>query len=661
MPTGGRRLRTGLVFALALVVMTLWWGLLIRQAESSIFARVPLLDEQFYLATADRFASAEAPGVTIPEQPFFMSPLYPQLLKFLAVGTAQSDNLILPPGFLRPVYWFQMLCWLGTALLLRLIAGRMFQSLPVPRSWLLWIPSLLFVFYRPLVIYSLMVLVELPLVFLVTLLLFFLSGDKWKWTTVLGAGMILGLAILLRGSVGVLAVFPLLKICRARVSGRTKVLGIGVFLVSLGLVLAPPIVHNSRIKGSLASPSLNGGLNLYLGNGPAATGFYMVMPCDLQKDPACTEELARRLGRKNVSLVEADALWAEMAWQTIKKDPGRILGLWIRKMHLHLQAREISQLTSFSGWGQEVPLIKSLVLPWWFLVGLAGIAMAWLVDRTGRRVVALPLGVMFALMSFQSLFFVVSRYRLILVPMLCLLGLAGILGVLQGLNSNFRKKYWLVRLVGASAFSVLLVIPWGMGTFASVWPSLTLANHAQRWALLGSVEKDAKAHEKAAVLYQESIDGWPTQPGPWLGYAAVLRELGRGSEAEEVLQDGIQKVGNNLELRRALIAGYLTAGRDNQALDEAVRLLRNHPDDAETLHNSAILLAGRGQMESALATAQRLVKGHPDLSQGYVDLGILLVRVGRIDQAREVFLKGLQVHPEDEQLKENLSQVGNLH
>jgi len=186
-----------------------------------------------------------------------------------------------------------------------------------------------------------------------------------------------------------------------------------------------------------------------------------------------------------------------------------------------------------------------------------------------------------------------------------------------------------------------------------------MANHAQRWAILGSVEKDPLALQRAVEIYGASVDQWPDQSGPYLGYAAVLRELDRPAEADEIVEQGIQRVAANLDLRRELLAVHLAAGRLNQALDAGQRLLRDYPNDAETLHNVSVLLARRGQLDEAVVMARRLINAHPAQAQGYVDLGILLVRAGQVDQAREIFQQGLAANPGNLLLTKNLNRIAH--
>ncbi len=620
-----------------------------------------MLDEQQYLNEAlqhsDGRLEEDSSG-----RPFFMSPLYPRLLVMLGVGEDAADKLVFSAGYFRAVYWYQILLWLGTVFLLRLIAGRLFfAAIPpgraFPRAWLLWLPSVLFILYRPLAIYTMMVLVEMPLVFLVTLLLYFLIASPQHRLTAGAMGLTLGLAILLRGSMMVLIPLVLLVLWRCKMPPLERSIRLGLFGVMLVVVIAAPVIHNSRLTGHLSAPSLNGGLNLYLGNGPQATGLGTSLPGDWLNDPAGTAELARRLQKDSVTVAEADQLWRRLATEAMVEDPIRVLGLGLKKMHLQTQAWEMDQVTSLDGWRQEVPLLGVLFLPWWVLVIPAFWGLVSVVRNSPRNLLLIPAGALLSLMVFQSLFFVVSRYRMVLVPILCLLALAGILEAMRVVRTSGPLAARLLKAFPVLIVSILLVIPWGLNSVRSAWEPLTLANHAQRWAVLGSVEKDPLALQRAVEIYGASVDQWPDQSGPYLGYAAVLRELDRPAEADEIVEQGIQRVAANLDLRRELLAVHLAAGRLNQALDAGQRLLRDYPHDAETLHNVSVLLARRGQLDEAVVMARRLINAHPAQAQGYVDLGILLVRAGQVDQAREIFQQGLVANPGNPLLTKNLNRI----
>ena len=85
-----RRLRTALI---ALVLVTAFWSVYFPQAERSVFGRVPILDEIYYL---DRAAAAPA-----PREPHFMSPLYPRLIDLTGSASDTPGTRVFTPERLR--------------------------------------------------------------------------------------------------------------------------------------------------------------------------------------------------------------------------------------------------------------------------------------------------------------------------------------------------------------------------------------------------------------------------------------------------------------------------------------------------------------------------------------------------------------------------------
>lgn len=647
------------VWAFGLVLLTLLagWSVLLHQAENSVFSRVPLLDERQYLESAWEISSNGRQGLNSTGRPFFMSPLYPRVLNVLGV-TTDPDELVVSPRTLLPLRIFQVLLWLATLILLRLLAGRLFARQTGPGSAWLWLPSFLFLLYGPLAVYTMMALVEMPLVFLLTLFLYLCTGQTRAWGRAILMGLVLGLAVLLRGSFLVLLPVGMLTLWLSSGPKRFRWLGLSAYLLAVLLVLAPAVWHNSRLTGQLSPPTLNGGLNLYLGNGPEATGLGAGFSSDWLADPAGVAELGRRLDRSDITMAEADGLWADQARKAMTESPLRVAGLWWRKIFLQIQGREMDQLTSLNGWRQEVPLLRILFLPWWALVIFAGVGLLGLADARSDSRFKWLVVVLLLLMGTQAVFFVVSRYRMVLVPIWCLLALSAGVQIRRWWSwktAGWQRSSFL--LPGVFLLTVFATIPWGMNVLDEVWQPLTVAHHAQRWALLGATESDCKDLEQSALLYEQSLARWPVQPEPYLGYAAVLRELDRPREADQVLQSGLERATPTHDLRRALVAAHLAAGRPDEGLVQARRLLAELPTDAETLHNLAVLLAGRNQVPEAVNLARQLVRAHPDLVQGYIDLGILLARMNRLDEARTVFQKGLEIAPGDPNLVENLNRI----
>ena len=148
---------------LALGLALAFWAAFLPQAERSVFGRVPLLDEVYYL---DRAAAAPD-----PHEPYYMSPLYPQLIDLAGSAADAPGARVFPPARLRGIRLLQVACWLGIGALLRWLAGRCLAPLVAPgwrRALVTWLPAALFALYRPAAVYAVSVLLDVPLAFLVT-------------------------------------------------------------------------------------------------------------------------------------------------------------------------------------------------------------------------------------------------------------------------------------------------------------------------------------------------------------------------------------------------------------------------------------------------------------------------------------------------------------
>ena len=635
-----------------------FWVVFLGQAEESVFGRVPILDEVYYLDQAVVWTKDSFP----PAEPFFVSPLYPLLIALVGSGDGVPDSRVFSPDQLRGIRIFQIACWLGILILLRLTAGRVLGREMEP-GWkndlVVWLPAILFALYRPAAVYSVSILLELPLVLLVTMVVYLMTRladrdgeDRMSGRSLFlpfALGAVVGLAGLLRGTALVLLVPAVVLVAgqpAGNSSGRQVHLGRALLvLAAVSMVLAPAVIHNSRIAGWLTGPTLNAGVNLFIGNGPDANGFYVaVVPGDWRHDPAGRQYLGDRWGGPAPTLADADRIWSREARRAMAENPPRTAGLWLKKVWLHLQGWEIDQLTPLAGWRKAAPVLAWLPVPFALIValGLGGMAGRWRDTRVRWLTSAL-----IVLVAGQSFFFVVSRYRLALVPVLCLLAVVGAVEIL-------RKNR---RAVLVSILAVLLTVPWGLGGTRAMWRAQAQANEARRWAEIAvaeDAEDSATAREIAENLYRESLAGKAAGPAPWLGLAALLVERGQREEAAGILAEGALVTFRNLEINKALLALWLEDGRLTEALELTSTVLADHPRDADTLHNRTVLLAEVGRSAEAMTVARDLIGAHFGDPRGYIDLGIILARGGRREEARAVFEQGLQVLPDNPHLQRNL-------
>ncbi|MAT38505.1 MAG: hypothetical protein CL946_02750 [Ectothiorhodospiraceae bacterium] len=116
-------------------------------------------------------------------------------------------------------------------------------------------------------------LAELP--FLVTIFGVFavlVSHDRLSWGRVLFAGVLTGVAILIK-PIGVVALLPAIWLVY-RKSERRRFARIAVLTTTALVVLSPWIIRNSVVFESWTGVATNGGLNLLIGNHAGASGKY---------------------------------------------------------------------------------------------------------------------------------------------------------------------------------------------------------------------------------------------------------------------------------------------------------------------------------------------------------------------------------------------------
>ncbi len=661
--TGGRLLAP----AAALVLLAVGWAAVWTDVDRSVLSRVPVLDEAFYL----REAAAIAEGRLAPQQPFIMSPLYPYLVAAAGGGRMLDEAGVRsgpPPTGLRIV---QACCWLAILVLLHL-AARM-----VLPPWAALVPPLLFALYRPAAIYATTVLLEIPLTLCVTAALLLLT--LWERARAgegvhlgrRGLGLAAGVGLSIAAATLLRPVALLLAAPAGALLGRgPRRRGRLIVMVAAVLVpLLPVIGFNSWRAGRPAGISLNGGLNLYLGVGPEAAGLFTTFAgFDFESDPAGVSYLSQRLGRPVGGPGEADRVWAGLAWEAVKADPARAVALWLKKLWLHFVGWEIDQVTPLAAWSRASPLLRALPVPYGLLAA-AGLAGGWtLIARRLRRrapgarettgAPAEPGGVwspglapwlsaLAVLAAGQSLFFVVSRYRLVLVPALCLLA-----GVWVAELARRRGRAQLAAaIVGMAAF--MLTRPWGFEPAQARWEALGAANEAARWERLA----DASAQERAEQLYRAALEMDAGLYPAARGLAGLLQRAARGEEAERVLRRAVLRSDTPQPLRRDLIHLLLARDQVEAALPHMVEYLRDSPADPDMLHNLSVGMARLDRPEQAMQVARRLIEAAPDDPRGYADLGTLLARAGRRAEARAAFQRGLQRLPADATLRSNLRRL----
>ncbi|MBU2488845.1 MAG: tetratricopeptide repeat protein [Proteobacteria bacterium] len=388
----------------------LYGVLLARYTGRSPFAAAPFLDSRYYWGLA---VETGILGRPLPDV-LFNAPLYPLVL---------AAWVRIFGAHLGLVYVLQAALALGTALLARRATARIFS----PREG--FVAGLLALFYGPLAFQTLKILPEALALFLFSafLALFTLPGilnRKWGPPAL---GAVAGLCILTRSQLllPLAASLPFLFWGKSGGSAARRPGRAAVLLLALGLTLLPWALRNLAATGRPAILAANGGLTLYEGNNPDARGSY----ARVLEGPEVLEdrvrdmkaEAARALSRP-VTVWEADAFFRDRALAWMAENPGAWLKLEAAKALMILRPRESPIIYDpYAEQREFTPWLSVFFVGWGLLLSLAlaGFFDAARPSRDPGTPFLVPLSVMAACLILTLLVFMpVSRYRLLLVPVL---------------------------------------------------------------------------------------------------------------------------------------------------------------------------------------------------------------------------------------------------
>ena len=454
------------------------------------------LDHRAY----DEWAQRIAAGDWIGEEIFFLDPLYPYLLALLYKVFGRDLLLVR----LVQVALGVGTCYL-TAVLGRRIAGAVVGNLA----------CLFAALFAPAIYYESMIEKTSLSVFLITLALVLFLGRSWREHLL--AGTFLGLAALTRANFMVLVPLGFLVLLVQRQAGgvvsdllqwRTfEFKSAAAFLGGALLVLSPVALRNHHVGGEWVLTTANAGQNFYIGNNVENTrGSYRV-PDFVRPDPRYEQadwrtQAETRVGH-SLSPKEISDFWFGEAWKQIRDNPGFALKMFGRKLALFWNNYEVPdnnniRLVANYSWVLELPLIG---IGW--MVPLAALAALAAFGR--RRGVEILVGFVLVYCLTVVTFFVFSRFRVQISPVLFVLTAYGALW----LWLRVREARWkLVALAG------VLVVALGLLCFpVPEWedPDSDLAisynNLGSLYLSSGKTREAIEAYERAVRIRPQSVVG----------------------------------------------------------------------------------------------------------------------------------------------------------
>lgn len=494
-----------LYLLLPLLVFTAALGVVgVFEFRSSPFFRVPVIDEESYLA----WALAIRDGRGASQGVFYQDPLYPYFLAlvFSVFGenffAARIIQVLMAVGVVGLVFW----------------AGR---KLSGERTGFL--AGLLAALYSGLYFNALLLIKAETVMFLsaLSLALGVLAADrrgsKWPW---LGLGVSLGLLSLLRGNF--LPMFPFLlawALLFPRKENFALRLRPAVLLAAgLGIVILPVTVRNYLLSGDLVLTTSQGGANFYIGNNEKATGRFQE-PDFVRAHPSFEaadfqREAERRSGQR-LTPGQVSRFWFREGRRWIAAHPGAAFRLTLHKTRLLLNQYETPDTHSLY-------LIRSEFVP---ALGLAFVGLGWLwgpgllgLGILLRRDPRAAYPALFIVLYAGGLipFFIVSRYRVAVVPGLCLFAAF----FLTWAWEKVKRREMQALLLAGLPLAVLLWL--GLAPIEE-----SRSTQAQEYYLLAEAYLADNSPAEALAWYDRALDDHPDYRFAQEGWAEAVSRLDR--------------------------------------------------------------------------------------------------------------------------------------
>ncbi|RJP31859.1 MAG: hypothetical protein C4547_14940 [Phycisphaerales bacterium] len=666
-PAGSKRPDHRLWLLVALAALGIRLAYLAGQCLYNPMHDAPIMDAQMHDAWARRIAFGDG----MPAIPYFRAPLYYHLLAvvYLVFGASVTAPLILQCCLGAGS------CWL-IAVMAAHLAGR--------RAGVL--AGGLAAVYAPFVVFDAELLSVNLEVFLDILLLWLLlkaaiRDGRWLWAV---AGAVLGLSAVTRPNV--LITIPVIvawivtscrrttappedgvaAVCAGGGAGAgasrpcserravsapraafvRTVSVLGVFAAAAAIPIGVVAVRNAVVGGEWVLIASQGGVNFYIGNNPTSDGARAVAPGtrgDWVGGYEDTHRIAEGAEGRALTEGEVSSYWFKQSIGWIRSAPGAWLQLMGRKLLLFWTPRELSNNKPIAFFAAFSPIYAFLPIGF-SVVAPLGLGATVLVPRERRAAGWLLMGFGGAYVVSVVLFFCTARYRLPVVPVLMVLGAAGVSWGVRCWRAQRHGRVALAILLAAAVALVMQVMPVqglpeayeraegyrvlgqyhlldrrsGDGDLDAAVYYLSEAvrvdpTHAMAHQLLAhAIAADDPAG--AAWHYQRALAINPTLVGAYQPLSVAWLALGREADAVAAMRSGLRHAPDDVALLSNL-AWTLATTSDDALRDgaEAVRLARRAVEldasrSARSLGVLGAALAETGDFEEAVRLTRRAIE-----------------------------------------------------
>ncbi|HSB09221.1 MAG TPA: tetratricopeptide repeat protein [Blastocatellia bacterium] len=466
----------------------------------------------------------------------------------------------------------------------------------------------------------------------------FVARPSMRWPVALGLAV--GLLMLNRENARVL--YPILLAWLAigfrNRPLRTRMGWAGIVTAAAALVLAPVVIRNYYAGGEFILSTSQLGPNFYIGNHADAPGYYEGLVADrgsVEFEREDATRLAETARGGKLSPGEVSDYWAAQALDYIQGHPLNWMCLMARKLDLTFKAREAVDTESIEVHAEYSHVLRFLSLfNFGVVLGLAAVGV-WMTRRDWRRLTVLY-ALLGGLAASVVIFYVMSRYRYPMVPILLLFAAVGLTAIVDFRRDSGRR--WILGIT--------------LGLIVAVYSNLPARLPGDNTKVdLGSELVRMGRSAEAAPLLRQAIAELPDYAPAHFSLALALDGVGENEEALAEYEATVKLWPEDFKAQEALALALQEAGRTKEALDRFREAARLEPDSAPAQNNLAMALHQAGKAAEAISHYEAAIALTHNYAEGHSKLALALAATGRNDEAVTHFTEALRIQPDNADIR----------
>jgi tetratricopeptide (TPR) repeat protein len=639
-------------------------GLLVRIVYLLFFRESPFFDGLIVDAQwHDEWARGWADGTwSMGGRAFFRAPLYPLVLSW--IYRLFGRNLMM-------VRLAQAVVGSGTAAALAGCGWRIGG-----KRMALWAGAIA-VLYGPFVFFDAELLIPNLFIALLSWSLFFILSPP-PMISYCAAAVFLGMAVIARPN-AVVIIPVMMAVIAARIrSGKNIPKRILIIFTVLALIPAAVVtIINARQEGAFVFVASQGGVNLYAGNNPEATGRTVIVPEMRHRQTGWANfaqlsyDVAEETEGRELDSGEVSNFWAGKAFDWVKSEPLDAALLTAKKTYFVINAHEVANNRDpylNSSFPLNILLWK---LPWFafpwgliFPIALIG-AILGVRDEETRNGIRLLLGWLIVYAAFLLPFFITARFRMGLVPAVILLAAYAVsrgrgivrpvplaVGVvaLIVVNTNFFEARGGNIAQEKAKLGAALLLDNKLAESRRILEEAVAADpsSADYIFMLGQVYFLENRYENALNQFNQAIELAPTNYRILYYIGNALLHLGDTADAIAALNKAAELHGTDGEVWSSLGRAHELRGDEAEAIESYRRAVRSDPANEQWCLDLGYLFQEREELDAAIETWRTGVEHNPGSYSLHFNLAVAYAQVEQFLKALEHVDKALNNRPNDQ-------------